>query len=167
MAWSAITEADVLAQFTPDEQGTIESTQGAVDNLPAILALVIATIRDAIRSGGYAVDPVSTTTLPDGLHRHCIALARWDWLTAMPELEKLQTKPRAKAADSATALLGAIARQSYSIEPATAGANPSSGQWQSKAKLVMRTDPIPDPAQQFQLTDGNTGLANPSGPQDT
>src|SRR5579862_1735369 len=151
MAWTAPVEADVMSEFTADEAATIAATQGAVDNLPAILGRVVEEIRDAIRSGGYDL-ATDATTIPGGLHNACIDLARWRLLVSFPQLKSMQSQERADAAKRADAKLEKISRQEYVPEPPAAGVEDRGGNWNSRNKLIMRTDPVPTPGSQLPST---------------
>jgi hypothetical protein len=148
MAWSAPLLADVLSEFNPTEQAAFQSLQGGVNNITAILARVVAEIRDYIRSGGYDLDE-DTTTIPLGLYNDAIDLTRWRLLTSAPKLKALQTEERQQACEQAEKKLALIAQQKYAPEPPTAGVEDRGGAWNSENKLIMRTHPVPPPSRQF------------------
>jgi hypothetical protein len=148
--WTAPSADDVLKQFTPGEVATLQKLQGNTTSLAAIFALVVAEVRDSIRSGGYAVDAESELTLPLGLHNDAILIARWRWLTSIPSAKAFQTKERADAADDALEKLGKIANQKFAVQSPTAATGATSaGRWNSENKLIMRTHPAPRPGRQF------------------
>jgi hypothetical protein len=153
MPWSAPAEDEILSEFTPEETTILQALQGATDRLPGILARVVAEIRDAIRSGGYALD-ADVTTLPLSLHGDVIALARWRWLAALPALPTLQTEPRAALAAAAIAKLEKIATQQFSPEPPSAPLITPAGTWNSERRLPSRLEPVPE------------SYANPAAPAD-
>lgn len=159
--WTTPTTALVLAQFTQGEVASITAIQDATANLPGILTLAVNEVRGAIISGGYPV-AADATTIPDALHNDCIALARWNYLIAMPQLAKLQTEPRKDAFSAAKAKLKQIAAQAWKPESPTAPGTAASGTWNSENKLVMRTHPVPVPTTQFPNT--STDNANPNAP---
>jgi hypothetical protein len=167
MSWTAPTVADVLSEFTPAEKLAVESIQGDVTaaNLTAILARVVAEIRDYIRSGGYALD-ATATTLPLGLHNDCISIARWRYVNSVPALGKLRSDDRKKSNDDAMEKMGKIAAQKFAVEPPTSatGSGARSGNWNTENKVVGRAHPVPRPGNQFQ---GGAGrYANPDAPED-
>ncbi len=162
MSWSTPTSADVLTEFTVNEKGIIANATGG-DNGEAILARVVAEVRDAIRSGGYDLDPDSDT-LPLGLHGAAIDLTRWRLLISVPGVKQLQTDARKDAADRAEKKLAAIASATYAPEPPTAGTTSRGGNWGSENKIVPRTHPTPRPAGQFPADP--SGYANPVEPAD-
>jgi len=165
MHWNTPTEADVLNRFTPQEQATLKNVQGAVDLIPSLLADQVAAAQGKILVGGYSVGPAGT--LPDQIKPEVMALVRWELIGAFPALKVMATEIRKEAAEKASKLLDSISRHGVRIESPTAGITPASGQWNSEAKLIMRTHPIPDPATQFQQDVGEgTGYANPTGPAD-
>jgi len=162
MPWTAPSESLILAQFTPGEAASIQAIQGATDNLPGILTLAVNEVRGAILSGSYDV-LADATTIPDALHNDCIALARWNYLIAMPQLAKLQTDKRKEAYDEAKAKLKLISTQQWKPESPTAALTTPAGRWNSNNKLIMRTDPTPDAASQYP----NPDYANPAAPTNT
>lgn len=162
MPWTASTEADVLSEFTPEESAIIQAVQGAVDNLPAVLARVVAQLRDAIRSGGYALSD-DETTIPLGQHDEVIAVARWRFIASLPSLPSLATEARKQLYLDALEKWKAIAKQEYAVEPPAAPTTTPSGQWNSERKLVMRTHPIPRPSEQF--PNEPSFAANPDAPE--
>lgn len=166
MAWAAITEADVLSEFTPDEATSLQTIQqGAsnapVDNLPLVLARTVAEVRDYIRSGGYALDTTSSSTLPLGLHSDVIAIARWRWLIAMPRLKTLETDVRERAFNRALKKLDLIAQGNFAVEPPASETTTGNraGNWNSENPLLMRTHPVPSAASQYQPSQA-TDFAN-------
>jgi hypothetical protein len=164
MAWSAPSAADVLSEFTADEQEILDAVQGVeTSSVAAILGRVVAEVRDSIRSGGYALAD-GVTTLPLGLHGAAIDLTRWRWLISVPALKALQTDARKKAAEDSLKKLEKIAAQEWAVEPPTEGATARSGCWNSENKLVMRTHPVPPPGLQRTPADGQ--YANDDAPED-
>lgn len=164
MSWStAPTASDVLSQFTPAEQSLLQSLQGG-DNLPAIVTRTIAEIRGAIRSGGYPLD--ADGTLPLELHADCIAIARWDYLLALPGAAgEFQTEQRGAAAKASRDKLRLIASSKYGVEPPTASTTTPAGRWNSANKVVGRMEPVPRPGVQFPAAQPGR-YANDSAPED-
>ena len=171
MPWHTVTVDDVMTEFTPQEQAALQAIQGAADQLPIILQRVVSVVRGRIRAGGYALGAEGTT--PDELDGDVVALARWRWLSAFPQLQRLQTTSRQQAHDAALAHLDRITRQQLAVPPpgetprppAPLFSNPKSGQWNSENKLIERTHPVPEPSTQFQQTTGRP-YANPNAPPD-
>jgi hypothetical protein len=159
MAWKTITADDVLSEFTPQEQAMLQGIQGASEQLPGIVARVIRAARGAIRAGGYALGDEGTA--PDQLEADIIAIARWQWLLAFPQLQRLQTSERQAAHDQGRTRLDAVGRQQWSVEPPVPGANPASGNWNSENQLLGRTHPVPPPAAQYPSGNLNRPYANP------
>lgn len=108
MAWRLISTDDVLSEFTPIEQATLQNIQGTADTLSGILERVIARVRGAIKAGGNQLD-TSAISIPDQLVEETIAIARWRWLSSFPALKSLKTDDRKTAAADAEALLKEIA----------------------------------------------------------
>jgi anti-sigma28 factor (negative regulator of flagellin synthesis) len=167
MPWTAITVQDVIDQMTEAEVSMVETAQtvaGTTSKLGAILAKVVAQVRDSIRAGGYDLD-ADTTKIPDGLHNDAIVITRWKLLSSLPELESIASKARSKENDDAVAKLRLIANQEYSVEPpASSAENSRFGNWNSENKVLTRTHPIPRPATQYPAP--TNGYANPSAPPD-
>jgi hypothetical protein len=174
MAWKTVTVEDVLGELTVQEQAALKGIEGAGDQLPLILARVVNAARGAIRAGAYRLGEEGTT--PDQLDLEIIAMARWRWLTAFPQLQRLQTRDRRDAHDGAVARLDMIARQKIAIEPPDKDKSgrsvrgkvlsPKSGQWNSENKLLNRTHPVPTPRAQWPVPEGAMPpWANPEMPE--
>ena len=164
--WTAPSADDVLNEFTPVESAALQKMQGKTTNLAAILARVVAEVRDSIRSGGYALDTESADTLPLGLHNDAILIARWRWLISIPSAKAFQTEARETAANKALEKLGKIASQKFAVESPTAAATATSaGRWNSENKVLMRTHPVPRPGRQFPPRDD--GYASDGPPEDS
>jgi hypothetical protein len=165
MSWlTPNTAAAFQSGILPAEKAAMLALLGA-DNTADILTRSVEQVRDAIRSGGYALG--DDGTIPSGLESDCYAIFIWRLLTAGPSNEKLQTKTRQQNYKDALTKLDLVAKQKFSVEPPNAGLNPSSGSWNSENKLIMRTHPVPQPAQQNQSLDPTTPpYANPAGPAD-
>lgn len=160
MSWLPFTSDQVLSEFTAPELATINEVQGS-ENLPAIVARVVAEVRGCIQAGGYPLDE-TPGTLPEGLHNLAIDLARWRFLMTAPDLAVMQTEGREKANDRAEKKLRAIAAQEYAVVPPPAGAAGRSGSWNSENKLAPRMHPIPPLSTQS----SQRGYPNPNGPAD-
>ena len=106
MSWNTIAEADVLNEFTPVEQVTLAGLQ-ASDSLPGILTNVVNAARGNIVAGGNQLGPAGT--IPDQLRSEVIAIARWKWLMAFPQIKSMQTEGRKNAAKEAQDLLNLVA----------------------------------------------------------
>lgn len=121
MSWITPTTADVTTEFTERELAVIQNVQGALtSNLPAILARVVDEARENIRSGGTALDDV-TTTIPRGLVNDVIAIARWRLLISIPQLKALQSEARKEEYDRAIKKMESIATGKFKVEPAAGG----------------------------------------------
>jgi len=136
MSWKTVTAEDVLSEFTPQEQAALKAIQGATDQLPSIVARVVAAARGAIRAGGYELG--AEGTIPDQIESDVVAIARWRWLIAFSQLQRLQTNERQAAHDLGQARLDAAGRQQLSIEPPQPGVNAPSGSWGSAPKVPGR-----------------------------
>lgn len=100
MSWSTIQTSDVLTEFTPAEQATLNNIQGATTELSAILGKVVAGMRSQIKAGGNQLD-MTGQTIPDSLQEEAVALARWRWLSSFPALKSFKTRERQDANDAA------------------------------------------------------------------
>ena len=164
MPWRTLTDADVLAEFTPAEQTTLRNIQGATDALPRILGDTAGEFIGAMNAAGYATN--NDGSVPDQLRRHIIARARWGWLIAFPALKALQTAERKAAADAAEKVLEAVAkRQAGALEPP--GGAQAAGNWNSENRLIPRTHPVPPASQQASPNITQPPYANPNAPQDS
>ena len=173
MAWKTVTVEDVLGELTAQEQAALKGIEGSGGQLPLILARVVNAARGAIRAGAYRLGEEGTT--PDQLDLEIIAIARWRWLTAFPQLQRLQTRDRRDAHDQALARLDMIARQKIAVEPPDKSGRsaprakiigPKSGQWNSENKLLNRTHPVPTPEAQRPVPEGTMPpWANPEMPE--
>lgn len=139
MSWSPITPAEVLEEFTPLETATLNSIQGAADNLTGILARVVSAARGAIRAGGNSVSN-TPGAIPDQVRGDVVSLARWRWLVSFPQLKSMQTDARKNAAESAQQRLDAIADGKPKVE---APLDPDSG-----TSLVQRPS-VTAPSRKF------------------
>lgn len=130
--WSAITTADVLDEFTPQEQATLQNlqsannTQQAVAILGRILTREVNAARGSIIAGGGRLD--ADGFIPDQLRPDVIAIARWRWLISFPQLKVMQTKERNDAYNDARDTLKDVSTGKIKIElpaAATAENNPA------------------------------------------
>lgn len=160
MAWTTLTTDELLQEFNAREQAALDAIKGDA-SLAGILDRAVAECRGAIAAGGYTLGDEGT--LPDGLKSHCIALARWRFLTSVGKNEALQTQERKLAHDRAVAILDKINAQDYAVEPPTATST-RAGNWNAENKLVMRMHPVPRPGTQYQGTSG--AYANDDAPAD-
>lgn len=170
MAWYTPTEDDVLSEFTPAEVATINNLLGGgsivTTKLGAILRRTIAEIRGYIRSGAYEVDQASSTTIPVSMITDAIAITRWRFLIAAPQLKQLQTEERKDSMLSSLQKLLAVAAQDYTPDSPIPETLFKSGSWNSEIKIIMRTHPVPPPSTQFQTQPGIPPYANPNAPPD-
>jgi len=162
MSWSAPTSADVLTQFLAAEKTKVDAIAGATTGLAAILGRVVAKVRGAVRSGGYALD-ADATKIPSDLFDECVAMTVWRFVNTGPSTA-LATEPRKLANESAEKKLEQVAASKYAPEPPTESAFPRSGNWNAENKILPRTHPVPRPG--LQVTGTGDDYANPDGPAD-
>lgn len=114
MSWSTLATSEILEQFTPAEQATLQAIQGADTNLPAIAGRAVRAARGTIAAGGNPLG--AADTIPDQVRDDVIAIARWTWLTSFPALKAFQTKDRKDAHDNGRTRLDAIAAGRVRVE---------------------------------------------------
>lgn len=122
MAWVAITERDIIDEFSESERAAHDRLKNS-DALANILARVVNRFRGAILAGGGSCGTAGT--LPDSLHGEAIALARWRYLLSLPNVgTAIQSEPRKEEAQRAVDLLKRIESGGYAVEDpdSTAGA---------------------------------------------
>lgn len=119
MAWIALTTTDILEEFTPQEQASLQTIQAGTTQLAAILTKAINEARSAIQGGGNDLD--ADGTLPGLVLPSVVSIARWRFLVSFPKLKGLQTEERRDAYRDGLKLLGKIASGSPKVErPANA-----------------------------------------------
>ena len=118
MSWDTLTADDVLSEFNASERVNIANVVGA-DNLAAITARVVSEVRGACLAGGNVVS--TGDTIPDQLIGDAIAIAKWRFVLALPNMPALQSKPRFDAYTESRALLREISAGSIKVQLPTAG----------------------------------------------
>lgn len=147
MAWITPVDTEVLSAQSK-ERASISAIKGK-DDLPQVLAEVVAEFRDAIAGRENALD--ADGTLPTGLAKYARDMALWIYITrGIPNNDGIQTKERADAAKKAEDVLADIRNGKIAIEPPTGWASnePPTKNWNSENRLINRTSPVPTPAQQ-------------------
>lgn len=140
------------------------AASGLTDKLPERITDAIATFVGAMSAAEW--DVATDGSISDA-ERNCVmSYAVWEWLKDFPQLDKFKTKERKDAYTDAVSDLDAIRKRTYgAIEPPL-GVDKTTGNWNSKPKLIMRTDPHPQPLDQMQ--NSPTAIySNPNAPQDT
>lgn len=151
MAWITPVDTEVLSAQSK-ERASVTAIKGK-DDLAQILTEVISKFRDAIAGRENVLD--KDGTLPAGLADYARDMALWIYITrGVPKNEGIQTKERKDAFDKANTAMEDIRKGTIAIEPPGGWAsNETPAQnWNSENRLVMRTHPVPPPAQQFQDT---------------
>lgn len=116
MSWITPTADNVLSEFTQRELSLVGNLQGvAANNLEDVLGRVVDEVRENIRSGGKAVDPVATT-IPRGILSDAIAIARWRLLVSIPQLKALQSDARKDEYTRAMDKLQRISQGKFIVE---------------------------------------------------
>jgi hypothetical protein len=151
--------------MTVSEQAMLVATAGAASQLTTRLADAIATFIGTLNAAGWTTN--SDGTVPDQLRNCVMSYAVWEWLKDFPQLTKFQTKEREKAYEDAVSDLSKIANRTYGAIESPFGTDNTTGNWNSRPKIILRTDPIPSP--QFQFANNNNVnplYANPNAPTD-
>lgn len=162
MAWKIITAAD--CKFTPAELARLNNIQGGLNGLQKRLDDVVGEFIGALTAAKY--DVLTDGTVPDQLRGHILARTTIAFLTDFPELKVMVTDERKKAGDKAEEILEKIVTRTYGAVESPLPAPAKTGNWNSEPRLVMRTHPIPHPAQQAGDPNGQA-YANPDAPADT
>jgi len=165
MSWRPLTAVGDEAGFTPAEQRALQAVQNSATGLATKATTAIRMFVGGMRAIGYPVN--SDDTVPDQLRPHVLAWAVWDFVTSFPSLKSMATPERKAKRDDAQRIYERILTRAYgAIEPPT-GTDITTGNWNSEAKLIMRTHPVPPPALQFQQTQLTQPLyANPNAAND-
>lgn len=163
MSWRAITAVNVQGRFTVAEQTMLAAASGSSNKLSERLADAVKTFVGTISAAGW--DVLNDGSVPDQLRNCVMSYAVWEWLKDFPQLDKFKTKERMKAYDDAITDLGKMANLTFGSIESPYGVDNTTGNWNSKPKLIMRTDPHPSPVQQLQVTPSAI-YANPNAPDD-
>lgn len=160
MAWITPTDDEVLSKDSKERAAIVAIKNN--DDLADILVEVVAEFRDAIAGRENQLD-ATDNTLPAGLAKYARDLALWSFITrGVPKNEGLQTKERADAAKKAEDVLQSIRDGALAIEPPGGWTSTTAQNWNSENRLVMRTHPVPPPAQQAPTpSTGGRPYANP------
>jgi hypothetical protein len=163
MAWRILTSADVLNKFTANEVTLLKNSTGSVvDKLTTHLNDTIGKFLGAMSANGHRV--TAGGAVPDQVRDNVLAYATWTWLNDFSELKTHCTDARKTAYEKACAVFDKLCQNTFGAVESPDGFSHMSS-WQSKPKLVMRTDPVPSALQQLQIAPTPT-TANPRGPQD-
>lgn len=143
MSWNTLSVAQALAEggFSAAEKSALDAQAGAsAGTLSDTLTNIIQTVRGVILAAGTELG--ASGTIPDSLRMDVVALVRWRWLIAFPQLKALQTQDRKDAAEKAEERLDEIAAGDRRVEPATEEDEPAplSGCAGSQTNIPMRTD---------------------------
>ena len=165
MPWRQITTPNITSRMTTSEQAMLVATAGAASALATRLADAVAAFVGAINAqGGLTLNDGS---VPDQLRNCVMSYTVWEWLKDFPQLAKFQTDARKKAYEDACRDLGDIANWRYGSIESPFGTDTTTGNWNSRPKLILRTDPIPGPSFQFASNENvNPLYANPNAPSD-
>ena len=137
--WAIPDSTAVLEEFTPQEKAVLEAIQSATTPLASILGRAADRMRGACASGGYEVDATSGT-IPPGFYSDVIAIARWNWLTALPAAaQSLRTDARKDAAEKAEKRLERVSMRELAVESPTTGYYASYGNWRNTQNRFATT----------------------------
>lgn len=145
----------------------LASAANSSAQLQADLTSTVAEWSGAIRAAYPEVTPFAAAgTIPDQLKRHVLAQAVWTYLRNYPKLQMFKTDERKQAAADAEKAYEKVLTREYGAIEFPGGVR-TTGFWNAKPKLVMRTDPVPEPDVQFQTTQmSGSGYVNPNAPAD-
>lgn len=136
---------------------------GSVDPVDDFIASVTAEVRNAVRAGNKL--DIDETKIPHSLKRLAVRMVLYG---LMERLHLPLNDDQKKEADRDEKRLQQLYSRKEQVEAAdnpdaTEGAvNP--GNWNSEAKIIMRTHPVALPALQYPPT--SSDYANPEGPAD-
>jgi hypothetical protein len=164
MSWRAISATNITGRMTVSEQAMLAATAGAASKLQERLTDSKAAFTGAMNAVGWDTDPAGNT-IPDQLRNHVMAYAVEEWLRDFPKLVEFNTQDRKDAYKEACLALEKIQHRTFGAIESFSGTDKTTGNWNSKPKLMMRTDPHPQPIDQLQLAPTNP-YANPNAPGD-
>ena len=150
--------------MTVSEQAMLTATAGAASKLQERLTDSTAAFLGAMNAAGWDTDPTGVK-VPDQLRNHIMAHAVGGWLRDFPKLVEFFTDERKKAYQEACDALDKIQQRTFGVMESFLGTDKTTGNWNSKPKLMNRTDPHPQPLDQLQLAP-TPAYANPNAPGD-
>ena len=162
MAWRAVTTADV--KVTPMELGMLQSAQGSTTRLAAVLTASVQKFQGAIAATG-ALALADGQSVPDQLRDEVLAFAVWTWLRDFPGLALFKTEARKTAYVQAQGDYSKICLRTYGAIESPYGTDVTTGNWNSRPKILGRMGPVPQPQQQMSPYPIPL-YANPNAPQD-
>jgi hypothetical protein len=165
MGWKKLTATELVGTadgqqvgvFTPTERRVLSSAanRDAADTLQYWVTTAVGEFVGALSAANY---PVNTDgSVPDQLRRYVIDSAVWNWLLRFPALRAFRTREREDASRNAHAVYKSICARTYGAVESPTGTDFGTGNWNSEVKLVMRTHPVPTPAQQFSFAQPTLG----------
>lgn len=163
MGWRNINPQDIVSRMTIAEQAVITATSGATSKLQTRLTDAVLTFDSALTATGHRVGPVPQ--VPDSLRNHIMAYAVYQWLSDTPlsssATKAFLTEARQKNYDASVKMLADISmKRAGAIEDIFP--YPTTGNWNSSNRVIMRMDGGPGPNQQFSALGANGPLqANP------
>ena len=171
MSWRTLQVTDLELKFQQFELATWQNieTGGAegadlTAGMAARLANAINAFLAAMAAAGYSVQwvkPPGAAQVPDQLREDILNYAAWQWVSNFPgqkSTEEFKTDARRQAYSDAQKNLEKIRLNTYGNIEDPYGQEPQSANWNSRPKVLMRTDPVPLPILQWQGT-------NNQGPQ--
>jgi hypothetical protein len=116
MSWNTITTQNILDELLPQEAALIQNLQQDPQNskLARILSEVINAARGDIIAGGGQLDQPGT--IPDQLRDDVTCIARWKWITSLPQLKTMQTPERKQSATEGQERLNLVSQGKIKIE---------------------------------------------------
>ncbi|MDE2106217.1 MAG: hypothetical protein KGL39_53855 [Patescibacteria group bacterium] len=136
---------------------------GAGATPATVLADVVGELIGLMSASGYNVN--TDGSIPDQSRRHVKARTRFLWLSDLPGLkdDALLFKSITDGNTAALKFFDDIGARKIAIED-PAGTVAPSANWNSRNRLVLRTEPTPTVPQQLPANPITSGNANPNAP---
>lgn len=160
MAWRPITADQILNRLSPQESSSLADAQGLTTvtaKLHERIGDEVEKWRGAIIANGVTLGPPET--VPDQFRNYIMAIARWEWLVDFPAAAYLQTEARRKERDDGHRMFEALLKRDAGAVEAAPTVDSSGKNWNANRRLIMRTEPVPDP--DVQLQNHESFYANP------
>ncbi len=175
MPWRTISAVQIAGRMTDAEQKMLAAVAGPnqhpADKLAERLTDATNEFLGALRARDSATfSQAKAGTVPDQLRRHVVARAVWDWLNDFPSLKQFKTDERKAASALADDALQRIEAGTYgAVESPVGPSGPNAGgNWNSRAKILGRMHPLPQPDTQWQSGGlAGSGYSNPNAEEDT
>lgn len=159
MPWRPFTTDVVLKAFNADEQSALDAITAAPDDFAEIVNQVCDEFQAAIRA--RTNDVPGPGLLPNGFIGAACARAIWRYLGKLPLGKALMSDARKAENQAALDLLKEIRDWKVAIEPSGDTPPGPRVRWNSRNKIILRTQPVPPPSSQIIQTPEDQPYANP------